>query len=418
MLDPPPRYYTWKTIILDPPPRYYTWRSIMLAPPPRYYTWRTIILDPPPRYHTWRTIILDPPPRYYTWRAIILDPPESIGKDEMAPQSGMTSLDFYFCLFGGAVALWMLLRASWFVWFKVRVHILSEYWKAVDFSHYGTWAGFQEISEEGRDRDSFCKFTEFNAYPGILPPNLKKAFKLAKKGFDIVLVSRSMEKLKQVAAEIELLYGRSTKVIQADFTGGSEIYESIQEALQGLEIGVLVNNVGMAHTMPSEFLQTPDLKKYIGNLVNCNILSTVKMTEAILPQMVARKKGIIINICSASAWKPIPLAAVYSASKAFMDVFSQVLNVEYRSKGIIVQSILPILVDTNMARHIKLWTPKISPEVFAHKALNTVGFTSRTTGSLFHSLQRNIENIIFPPSLLHTTYGMWIHRNMTKALFK
>ncbi|XP_067316901.1 very-long-chain 3-oxoacyl-CoA reductase-B-like [Anolis sagrei] len=309
----------------------------------------------------------------------------------------MTSLDFYFCLFGGAVALWMLLRASWFVWFKVRVHILSEYWKAVDFSHYGTWA------------------VVTGATSGI---GKSYAHELAKKGLDIVLVSRSMEKLKQVAAEIELLYGRSTKVIQADFTGGSEIYEFIQEALQGLEIGVLVNNVGMAHTMPSEFLQTPDLKKYIGNLVNCNILSTVKMTEAILPQMVARKKGIIINICSASAWKPIPLAAVYSASKAFMDVFTQVLNVEYRSKGIIVQSILPILVDTNMARHIKLWTPKISPEVFAHKALNTVGFTSRTTGSLFHSLQRNIESIIFPPSLLHTSYGMWIHRNMTKALFK
>ncbi|KAH0631641.1 hypothetical protein JD844_006077, partial [Phrynosoma platyrhinos] len=121
---------------------------------------------------------------------------------------------------------------------------------------------------------------------------------LAKRGLDVVLISRSMEKLKRVATKIEEQYGRRTKVIQADFTGGSEIYESIQAALQGLEIGILVNNVGMSQEVPQTFLRHPDVDKYVDDLVNCNMLSVVK---------------------------------------AFVDFFSRALDIEYRSKGIIVQ---------------------------------------------------------------------------------
>uniref|UniRef100_A0A803T4R4 Hydroxysteroid 17-beta dehydrogenase 12 n=1 Tax=Anolis carolinensis TaxID=28377 RepID=A0A803T4R4_ANOCA len=145
---------------------------------------------------------------------------QSTGKVEMSPQNGISSLDLAFCLLGGAMALWMLLNISWVLWFKVRTHVLSEFRKGVDFSHYGTWA------------------VVTGATTGI---GKSYAHELAKKGLDIVLISRSMEKLKQVAAEIEELYGRNTRVIQADFTGGSEIYKSIEEALHGLEIGVLVH---------------------------------------------------------------------------------------------------------------------------------------------------------------------------------
>ncbi|KAL8219755.1 UNVERIFIED_CONTAM: hypothetical protein K2H54_032878 [Gekko kuhli] len=62
---------------------------------------------------------------------------------------------------------------------------------------------------------------------------------LARRGLNVVLISRLMEELKQVATEIEEQHGRSTKVVQTDFTKGSEIYEPIRAALQGLEIGIL-----------------------------------------------------------------------------------------------------------------------------------------------------------------------------------
>ncbi|XP_044290972.1 very-long-chain 3-oxooacyl-coA reductase let-767-like isoform X4 [Varanus komodoensis] len=118
------------------------------------------------------------------------------------------------------------------------------------------------------------------------------AHELARRGLNVVLISRSLERLRQVAAEIEQKHGRSTKVIQTDFTEGSEIYAPIQAALQGLEIGLLVNNVGMIQEKFDGFLNIPDVGKHINDIVNCNLLSTVKMTELILPQMLARKRRL------------------------------------------------------------------------------------------------------------------------------
>ncbi|XP_066494193.1 very-long-chain 3-oxoacyl-CoA reductase-like [Tiliqua scincoides] len=212
------------------------------------------------------------------------------------------------------------------------------------------------------------------------------AHELAKRGLNVVLISRSLEKLKQVAAEIEEQHSRSTRVIQMDFTEGSESYEPIRDALQGLEIGILVNNVGMTIPLPLHFLHLPGIDKYIPDLVNCNILSTLKMTQIILPQMVARKKGIVINISSILARRPMPLHQIYAASKTFLDLFARGLDREYRSKGIIVQSVLPAFVDSNMTAKYAEWG-KIPADVFAHKALNTVGLTNRTSGTLMHSIQ-------------------------------
>ncbi|XP_042295127.1 very-long-chain 3-oxoacyl-CoA reductase-like isoform X2 [Sceloporus undulatus] len=243
------------------------------------------------------------------------------------------------------------------------------------------------------------------------------ALELAKRGLDVVLISRSMEKLTQVATDIEELYGRRTKVIQADFTRGSEIYESIQAALQGLEVGILVNNVGMSQQEPKTFLRTPDLDKYTDDLVNCNMLSAVKMTQIVLPQMVARKKGIVINVSSTTGRRPVPMALLYGSSKAFLDFFSRALDIEYRSKGIIVQSILPMLVDTNMTSKVTSQFLKMSPEAYARKALNTVGLTNRTSGCLSHTLQYYIMSRLFPVWLQATSLGYSCYLYTAKKFF-
>uniref|UniRef100_A0A8C9LST7 17beta-estradiol 17-dehydrogenase n=1 Tax=Piliocolobus tephrosceles TaxID=591936 RepID=A0A8C9LST7_9PRIM len=84
------------------------------------------------------------------------------------------------------------------------------------------------------------------------------SFELAKRGLDVVLISRTLEKLEAIATEIERTAGRSVKIIQADFTN-DDIYEHIKEKLTGLEIGILVNNVGMLpNLLPSHFLNAPD----------------------------------------------------------------------------------------------------------------------------------------------------------------
>lgn len=102
--------------------------------------------------------------------------------------------------------------------------------------------------------------------------------------------------------------------------------------------------------------------------------------------MVERKRGVIINIASLSAIVPACNLTVYSASKAFADKFSADLHAEYEKVGIIVQSVLPGFVATNMTRMKKgSWMAPL-PKQFVDSALATVGYAGHTTGYLPHAI--------------------------------
>ena len=117
---------------------------------------------------------------------------------------------------------------------------------------------------------------------------------------------------------------------------------------QDLDIGVLVNNVGMSYEHPQELLELSST--YVDTLINLNIVSLNAMTRIVLPQMVERKKGAIINISSFLAAIPSPLLSVYSASKSYVDLISQGMAKEYSSKGITVQCVLPGYVTSKLSK--------------------------------------------------------------------
>ncbi|MEJ1278472.1 hydroxysteroid (17-beta) dehydrogenase 12 [Cricetulus griseus] len=98
------------------------------------------------------------------------------------------------------------------------------------------------------------------------------AEELAKRGMKIVLISRSQDKLDQVSSEIKEKFKVETRTIAVDFTL-DDIYDKIKTGLAGLEIGVLVNNVGMSYEYPEYFLEVPDLDN---------------VTRLVLPGMVER----------------------------------------------------------------------------------------------------------------------------------
>ncbi|KAB7500083.1 Inactive hydroxysteroid dehydrogenase-like protein 1 [Armadillidium nasatum] len=260
------------------------------------------------------------------------------------------------------------LNTLWDLGFGFRSHIYSRLWRKKFVQRFGKWA----VVTGCTDGIGRCYAEE-----------------LAKEGLNIVLISRNIDKLKRVAAELGSKYKIETEIVQVDFSDGLPIYSKIEKHLQDKEIGMLINNVGVMLPYPKYF--TTVTESELWSHINVNMASVCAMTKLILPQMVNRGKGAIVNIASIAGAGAIPLMGIYAASKAFVDRFSQALEYEYGSKGITVQTVNPSYVATNMTSYspwigtANFITPP--PSVFVKHAVSTIGYAKRTTGYWVHGIQ-------------------------------
>lgn len=220
---------------------------------------------------------------------------------------------------------------------------------------------------------------------------------MAKKGYCLLLISRNPQKLDKVKADIlnEFPDCPRIKTMAVDYTLDT-IYPQIAEEIRSLNghVHVLINNVGMTYKYPEYFTKILNSDKFISDILNCNVLSVTRMTHIVLPLMEARKSGIIINVSSFSALFPTPLLAIYSASKIYMDFFSRALHAEYCDRGIIVQSVVPYYVSTNMIRNPAISFMIPTADKFVDSALKTVGVQTRTYGYFAHNMLAFFQNFI------------------------
>ncbi|KAJ1675222.1 hypothetical protein EV182_001693 [Spiromyces aspiralis] len=197
------------------------------------------------------------------------------------------------------------------------------------------------------------------------------AFELARKEFNLVLISRSQEKLEALAKELEALEVE-TKIYVVDFSKiAQENYDEIKQVLDSIPVGVLVNNVGLSYDHPSPLLELPAERGR--DIIKINNLAMVEMTRIVLPQMRERKSGLIINNGSFSALVPTAYLTVYSASKAFVSVFSQALGLELEKEGIMVQHLNTYFVCSSMT---KIKRPSFfipSTEAYARNVIKYLG---------------------------------------------
>uniref|UniRef100_A0A8B9LTW9 3-ketoacyl-CoA reductase n=1 Tax=Astyanax mexicanus TaxID=7994 RepID=A0A8B9LTW9_ASTMX len=233
------------------------------------------------------------------------------------------------------------------------------------------------------------------------------AEELARRGFSMMLISRTQEKLDDVAQSLERRYKVETKTVAVDF-GQVDIYPKIETALSGLEIGVLVNNVGISYPYPEFFLHIPDLDNFINTMINVNITSVCQFKfKHLFPHF--RAKGVILNISSASGMYPVPLLTVYSSTKAFVDFFSRGLQAEYKSKGIIIQSVLPFFVATKMTKIRKPTLDKPTPDRYVAAELTTVGLQDQTNGYFPHAVMGWLTTVLVPINLV-IYFGMRMNK--------
>jgi short-subunit dehydrogenase len=163
------------------------------------------------------------------------------------------------------------------------------------------------------------------------------ADRLAKRGYDLILVARNRDRLAALAHRLKAETGRSVETIAADLDDKAELARIETLLRTDTRITLLVNNAGVGATAP---LLDADVEK-MDAMIRLNVGALTRLTYAAVPGFVARGGGTIINIASIVAISPETLNGVYGGTKAFVLALSQSLQHELADKGVRVQAVLP-----------------------------------------------------------------------------
>jgi uncharacterized protein len=162
------------------------------------------------------------------------------------------------------------------------------------------------------------------------------ADRLAKRGYDLILVARNEERLSESAARLKST-GRRIETIVADLTNKEDVQRVAERLSTDPTITALVNNAGLGSARKLLDEKMDDLE----SMIYLNVTALTRLALAALPAFIARKNGLLINIASVVALAPELLNGTYSGTKAYVVNFTQALKNEVEGTGVTVQAVLP-----------------------------------------------------------------------------
>ena len=170
------------------------------------------------------------------------------------------------------------------------------------------------------------------------------ADRLARRGYDLVLVARDAARMQTLAAKLRAETGVAIDVVQADLTVAQDLARVEARLRDDADITLLVNNAGAA--APGGLAQ-PDLD-VLENLIQLNVIAVTRLAGAVVPRFLAQGSGAIVNLSSVLGLAPEISFGIYGATKAFVLMLTQSLQNEIGPRGVYVQAVLPAATRTEI----------------------------------------------------------------------
>lgn len=170
------------------------------------------------------------------------------------------------------------------------------------------------------------------------------ASQLAGRGMHLILAARRKDRMTELATELNTRHGTRCHIVTIDLSepeSGKVLFEEIKRL--GIDIELLVNNAGIGMIGQIETTDPEEVRK----MLNLNLLTLTDLTYRVLPEMLQRGHGAIINMSSQAAFQPVAFMAAYAASKSFILHLSEALWAEARSRGVTVMALCPGVTRTD-----------------------------------------------------------------------
>lgn len=174
------------------------------------------------------------------------------------------------------------------------------------------------------------------------------ARRFAREGYNLIITGRRKAIIQHLADDISKSYNVNVEVVIAELSNDDETDRLVNKIKDNENIEVLVNNAGFGI---GELFDEDIIKKQ-ENMVKVHIISTMKFINAVIPNMIRKKSGIIINVSSIASFLPLSGNGVYSGTKAFLNNFSESLYLKLKDRGISVQCLCPGFTRTDFHKRM------------------------------------------------------------------